>query len=141
MPKGRTYKKRTSRRRRTARGGWRLWGRSAQVAPMPAAPSLRPRRSLMNYLMRRPPRPINFSRLSNEEFDAITDAQLDTMSERDLEGYTANLQRRSNQTQREIEKQLKSVNKVSNRLGEPFGPQLTPEEEAEIDELFTRARR
>jgi hypothetical protein len=90
----------------------------------------------MNYLMRRPPRPINFSRLSNAEFDAITDAQLDTMSERDLEGYTANLQRRSKQTADEINNHLKMVKAATNAFGRPLGPERTTEEKAELNALF-----
>lgn len=92
----------------------------------------------MNYLTGRQP-PINFSRLSDEEFDAITDAQLDSMTDAELKAYTARLQSRSNQTHREIAGHLQSVKAAGNAFGRPLGPNPSPEDEEELDALFAEA--
>lgn len=141
MPKRRTYKKRTSRRRRTVRGGWRFspWG-SAKVAPMPAALPLRPPRTFMNYVLRRPPPPINFSRLSDEQIYSIPDSEFDTMTDEELEAYSANLQRRSNRTAAEVARHVTIVNAAREALGRPLGPEPTEEDMKELDKMFEQAQ-
>ena len=139
MPKRRTYRKRTSRRRRTVRGGWRLlpWG-SAKVAPMPAALPLRPPRTFMNYVLRRPPPPINFSKLSDEQMYSISDSEFDNMTVAELEAYQANINRRSNQTTGQIAKHMNNVNAAMKALGRPLGPERTAEDDEELDRLFAK---
>ena len=90
----------------------------------------------MNYVLRRPLPPINFSRLSNADFYAITEAQLDNMTVAEIEAYQANINRRSKQTIGEINKHMNIVNAAKNALGRPLGPKRTAEDDEELDRLF-----
>jgi len=94
----------------------------------------------MNYVLRRPPPPINFSRLSDEQIYSIPDSEFDTMTDEELEAYSANLQRRSNRTAAEVARHVTIVNAAREALGRPLGPEPTEEDMKELDKMFEQAQ-